>query len=233
MMPWEIPLPNLITNELYATGNTESLLLYDSTLFDNMHLPNGIELGEIVDWILLKHGLATLMHPDPRYMKIAIEKWSAVKVRNWEKLLATTQLEYNPIHNYDRTETITENIEDSRKTDQSTSSSSNGSTSQTESPDTTTTHLVSAENESDYSPESKDEQTGNVRTESETNLDNDTDTHGTDEYNRKFTHSNKTEGNIGVTTTQQMIQSERDIVRYNIIEEIASDYYDTFCLSIY
>ena len=85
--------------------------------------------------------------------------------------------------------------------------------------------MVSAENESDYSPESKDEHTGNVRTESETNLDNDTDTHGTDEYNRKFTHSNKTEGNIGVTTTQEMIQSERDIVRYNIIEEIASDYY--------
>lgn len=40
-------------------------------------------------------------------------------------------------------------------------------------------------------------------------------------------------GNIGVTTTQQMIQQERDIAQFNITETIIQDFKKQFCIGIY
>ena len=40
-------------------------------------------------------------------------------------------------------------------------------------------------------------------------------------------------GNIGVTTTQQMIQQERDIVQFNIYDYITESFKNRFCISVY
>ena len=40
-------------------------------------------------------------------------------------------------------------------------------------------------------------------------------------------------GNIGVTTTQQMLQSERDIANYNIYMQIVDDFKSEFCILVY
>ena len=40
-------------------------------------------------------------------------------------------------------------------------------------------------------------------------------------------------GNVGVTTTQQMIEEERRVVRFNIIDYIIEDFKRRFCLLIY
>lgn len=40
-------------------------------------------------------------------------------------------------------------------------------------------------------------------------------------------------GNIGVTTSQQMIQSQRDLVAYNIMDVIIQDFISRFCLALY
>ena len=58
-------------------------------------------------------------------------------------------------------------------------------------------------------------------------------TAGTDRSTDTFTHTLHTHGNIGVTTTQQMIEAERECVRYNLYDEIAADYQMAFCLDIY
>lgn len=40
-------------------------------------------------------------------------------------------------------------------------------------------------------------------------------------------------GNIGVTTTQQMIEAERDVVRFNVINEIVESFKMRFCILVY
>lgn len=51
--------------------------------------------------------------------------------------------------------------------------------------------------------------------------------------NSNLTHTLTRKGNIGVTTTQQMINSERDIACFNLIQTIAIDFVDNFCIRNY
>lgn len=46
-------------------------------------------------------------------------------------------------------------------------------------------------------------------------------------------HKAKMFGNIGVTTTQQMIKEQRELVKFNIIDTIVSDFKQQFCLLVY
>lgn len=47
------------------------------------------------------------------------------------------------------------------------------------------------------------------------------------------THEQTETGNIGVTTTQQMISAEREVAMFNIIDFIINDFKERFCLLIY
>lgn len=47
------------------------------------------------------------------------------------------------------------------------------------------------------------------------------------------THEYSKSGNIGVTTTQQMIEAERDVVLFDIYVKIADDFHRAFCLDCY
>ena len=46
-------------------------------------------------------------------------------------------------------------------------------------------------------------------------------------------HSGRIHGNIGVTTSQQMLQSELDISRFNLIEQITDLFVTEFCIMVY
>lgn len=280
-MPYRIPLGGLLSHQLLPTGSTNDLLAFDNSLFDNLHLPEGVEKVDVVNCIIEKHGCAALAHPDPAWMKHYIGTWSARRLYNWKKLYDTLNIDYNPIENYDRTEDIT----DTRRTDRTTvgkASGKNGEkiinketgedtetttgkatgentekTTDSRTTNTTVKHDVSAENTTDYQPDSKDttnenndssmsrivnaaSETSGVR-KSNTTLDSTSDrnintaseTTETEGATETYTHRNRTHGNIGVTTSQRMIKEERSIVRYSLIEEIAEDYRDAFCLDIY
>lgn len=49
----------------------------------------------------------------------------------------------------------------------------------------------------------------------------------------RSTHKAHLYGNIGVTTSQEMIEEERKVVRFNILDEIAQDFKRKFCVLIY
>ena len=51
--------------------------------------------------------------------------------------------------------------------------------------------------------------------------------------NETRTRSVRMFGNIGVTTTQQMINEERDVVKFNIVDYIVDSFKKRFCLLIY
>ena len=46
-------------------------------------------------------------------------------------------------------------------------------------------------------------------------------------------HTGRLYGNIGVTTSQQMLQSELDIAKFNLYDQIADIFCEEFCLMIY
>lgn len=177
--------------------------------------------------------MTALFHPDPAYMKAAIGSWSKRRLPIWNKLYKSTILEYNPIENYDRQE----DIEESRTTDRTTSGSATGTNrdvnSETRTETEETKRDVSAENASDYQPDAKDTITGGGTVSANRDINTESETSGNENVTDTFRHSNRTHGNIGVTTSQQMIQSEREVARYSVIEEIAEDYNDAFCLLIY
>ena len=244
-MPYKIPLPNFLANVLHPTGSTIDLLEADEDLFSNMVLPNGVDRDLVIDTILEKYGMQALVRPDPSYMKKHIGVWSRRKLWTWTKLYNTLNLEYNPIDNTDKYEDYTDTRTTERTTSGETAATSGGTDSRTENETTSGTrnetaeHDVSAENASDYQPDSRDTTRGSNEDSREntargtTSLTSSGTNSETENYTDKFTHTLHTHGNIGVTTTQQMIESERESVRYNLIEEIAADYQAAFCLDIY
>lgn len=49
----------------------------------------------------------------------------------------------------------------------------------------------------------------------------------------KSTHTGHVSGNIGVTTTQQMLEQERKIADFSLYEVIAQDFKTRFCIAVY
>jgi hypothetical protein len=45
--------------------------------------------------------------------------------------------------------------------------------------------------------------------------------------------TNRLHGNIGVTTTQEMIKQEREVASYSVYETIWKSFRDTFCIRVY
>lgn len=244
-MPYKIPFPNFLANVLHPTGSTIDLLEADADLFSNMVLPDGVERDLVIETILEKYGMQALMQPDPSYMKKHIGVWSRRKLWTWTRLYDTLNLEYNPIDNTDKYEDYTDKRATERTTAGETASTSGGTDSRTENEttngtrDETAEHDVSAENASDYQADSRDTTRGTNSDSREntargtTSLKTNGTNSETENYTDTFTHTLHTHGNIGITTTQQMIGAERECVRYNLVEEIAADYQAAFCLDIY
>lgn len=244
-MPYKIPLPNFLANVLHPTGSTIDLLEADENLFANLVLPDEVDRDLVIDTILEKYGMQALMRPDPSYMKKHIGIWSRRKLWTWTKLYNTLNLEYNPIDNTDKYEDYTDTRTTERTTLGETASTSGGTDSRTENEttsgtrDETVDHDVSAENASNYQPDSRDTTRGENSESREntargtTSLKSNGTNNETENYTDTFKHTLHTHGNIGVTTTQQMIEAERESVRYNLVEEIAADYQAAFCLDIY
>lgn len=61
----------------------------------------------------------------------------------------------------------------------------------------------------------------------------DTDTTSTEAMNEMYTHEFHQWGSIGVITSQQLIQQEREVVQYNVYMTIAEYYHREFCLKFY
>lgn len=203
----------MFVNELHQ-GGINALLAYDSTIFDNMVLPSGISLDDVVNNIVLKYGNTPLFIPAPEIMKFYIERWSRKRLAQWNRFKAAIEKQYNPIENYNRTEE-----RDTAFTHGHTiGSNSNSSYSDL------TENKISADNSTGYQADRKSDNSGG-------NLTNLSETHSGEDKEKIIS---KISGNIGVTTSQQMLTSELDLIpRLNLIDYIADDFHDEFCLSIY
>lgn len=192
-------------------------------LFDGLNLPAEWSLSKenCIDQILLQCACFEILYPDPVFLQQAITIWSKTQENVWIKYAATLNLDYNPIHNYDRTEEETIN-----RTGSGNSTQHNTGT-QTLNHTGNDENRVSAFNANDYQPESKQIYGG-----IDSRIDNLTQT-GEAESTSGETRRLHISGNIGVLTTQAMIEEQRRIIDTTIQQYIVDDFKHKFCILVY
>lgn len=140
----------------------------------------------------------------------------------YDKLVDTLSLEYNPIENYSMTEkgtdTRTPNITQTNK----------GVNTNTVGVDTSITTGKTTFDKSDSFI--NDTKTTNTGTNTDTQDINTTvTTAGTEKTVHEFTRS----GNIGVTTSQQMIESERQLAMFSVVDLFVKAIADIILIGVY
>lgn len=152
-----------------------------------------------------------------------------IYIKNWNALYKTLSLEYNPIENYSMTET--ENVQDTHKgTIESNGNNTNTYTETTLVNDTSNNQLWGFNSTDSVN---SDKQTGDTTRDVESTMDS---THKNTDRETKDITSDRTlkrSGNIGVTTSQQMIESERQLWLWNFFESVFSDIDKILVLKIY
>ena len=179
-----------------------------------------------------------LLGEDGKLHDTSVEKISAVLVskyhNNWKRLWDTMTAEYNPIHNYDMTETRDLATTDDNVRDYNSTRTDTGT-------DTLTHGRVTDELDSVYGFNSGDEArpTDTYRTEEsgddvQTKNLTATDVDHRVDDNEGTEHETITRsGNIGVTTTQKMIEEERALWVWNYFEQVFKDLDRELTLPIY
>lgn len=181
--------------------------LYGYSIFDDIQIPNGIDKGLLVNAIMDKSAIYEPLYTDETLLKNKIQTFFAKNYRTYQKLYEAYMLDYNPIENYDRIEDLERKYNSNSLNEKN--DTMNESTINKVSPYDSETFKNDTSNDMDTSSTSKNQNTSNDTT----------------------IETNRIHGNIGVTTSQQMLQSEIDIVhKLNIYELIANDFYTEFML---
>lgn len=183
--------------------------IYKHDIFNGIVLPEGIDRDTLIDRIMIRAGEFSVRHTDIDYLHAEILNFFLIHNRTFDKWVKALALEYDPIENYNRYE------EYEGSGNNSGTSQSNGSDRSTE------TNTRAAFNSSGYEPYEKSEVSGS------SNIG------GTNTGNYDDAHTSHVHGNIGVTTSQQMLQSELDLARFNIFTEISNLFVDEFCIMVY
>lgn len=174
-------------------------------LFENMVIPEDIDRDTLIDTILEQCAEFEVVYTNFDYLQYSIGTWSKRWKRTFTKWAEALNIEYNPLENYDR-------IEEWKETD-------NGSATSEDSATSVSDDFVTAYNSDTLHQESENKASSNGKQS----------TTSKNENNR----SGRTHGNIGVTTSQQMLESELKIAEFNLIQQITDIFKQEFCILVY
>lgn len=205
------------------TINVSILGLYNFSedIFSELLLPDGIDKNILVPSILAECSDFNLLYPNYDFMRFMIGIWSANEFDIWEAMQESTQLEYNPIENYDRYESITREVESTGTTqEEAASSSESGGTSR------------SVEGRTAFNSVTFQD-TGKVESEAANNNSSESNSSATTTNSGTETVTNHMHGNIGLTTAQQMIAGFREISNFSVYDYVVDSFKNRFCIQIY
>lgn len=225
------------------TMTLAGLYNWDETLFDAMIFPKNADKQNFIDSLILSYGSCEPLYPDWDFMKnSAIPAWSIKWKSNIEKVYDLLEkLEYNPVENYDRHENWTDSPNITRETqlsgtDSNKQTAGQGSTTKQTGTDTNE-QKVSAFNSSGYDPSEQDIMTYGNQTQITTSGANTNEfSYGRKDVNTEkgnTEHSGRIHGNIGVTTTQQMMESEMSLRKQSFIDYCTGLFANDLLLLVY
>lgn len=198
---------------------------YASDVLDNFAVPDGVDTKILFPLLLADTSDLELLYPSAPVLKQMIGVWSQSMTYKWERLYNTTVLDYNPIENYDRQEEWTTKI--NNKTTGNAEQHSTGKT--TPSGKDVQTHEVAGYDSGVLAQSERMTNAAGIVTDTaaDSRVSNNDILDGTED------HTGRTHGNIGVTTTQQMLRTEREIADFSIYNAIIRDFITRFCLEVY
>ena len=202
-----------------GTLSVMGLYNYDDSIFDDMILPTSDHLDKdtLIQNILVECSELEILYTDPTFFKKILEIWSKARVHVWQKLADTMDYEYNPIWNKDvkDTEYIKRTKDESTTYSDTASSTTSG----------TNTNKGVAFNSNDLENREQDQTSGSM-----SSSDNSTTRDaGYNDEDREYI----SQGNQGVTSTQQLIKEEREVSQFSLYDIIISEFKTRFCLLVY
>ena len=188
-----------------------------SAMFSNVHFfePLGISSAEVYTTFIIKYFNFIYISSDVTEVASIISNLVEIYNNEYTTKVSMLLMDYNPIENYNSSETES-------------TTSENTTTSGNENTTTTTTNSTtenSGETTNKVSPyDSENFNNDNNTTTTNTTTGNATDTttindSGNISSNGTLTRTLTRKGNIGVTTTQQMIESEYELRAKNLVFE--------------
>lgn len=247
---------------LYSPKPTLATLYEDdSTLFSSMQFPTGLDASTVAAFLLHRYGSLDTIYDEAAEAKAGFALWSTVMLPNWTSMWEALQAEYEPLNNYSMRETMTNDVtqkaygKTTTRTDNLSHTKTGNDTNTPNLTETETPNITNSRDRGVYGfnsqpnnavPDSEDTETetgtntttttGTSRTDYNT-TESDTGTQtaadsGTDTETRNYQLSR--EGNIGVTTSQQMLESEIELrIKWNMCEIIAIAFMREFCVAVW
>lgn len=224
---------------------------YDDTIFDTMSLPeveietddNGnhiavtVEKNVVIDNMLLRYGEFEVLYPNPDFFKVAVKAVSDSLQPTFKRWIKAWNIEYNPLYNFDRYEKQTDNTESKSVLNgevHNTGSNSSDGTDNTDNGNTNTTSVTPYESDTLHTQSQVTDNGHDNRTIHNAGTDkSDSTNKSTGNETTDVTHDGHLYGNIGVTTSQQMLRDELDISRWNIYDEIAKCFARELIIPVY
>lgn len=198
---------------LSINGLYDQYTYADQSVFSGLTVPTGMDKNVVIKEILFQCSELELLYPNEEIMKDMISAWSAKELPIWQRLYDAVTADYNPLWNVDASITETGNTVDSR------SGSNSGSATE----DTENIHSVKGYNSTEWSNSEKDVvDVGSTST-------------GTwsDESEREDERTIRRTGNIGVTSSQDLIKQEWEVAQLDVVKYIAESFKNRFCLLVY
>ena len=190
-------------------GTEKTLNNHDMSLFDNVVLPPGFDFDTLKNTVLLRGAEFEVLYSNLGFFRDAVPVWFKSHYRTFEKWINAINTEYKPLENYSMTEKFTDTTE------------SDFNNHNTVTYGRTDRENVSAFDSATYSPNSESVAGGNDKTDANGGA------------NSTITHEGGRFGNIGVTTSQQMLESELKVAEWNVYNHVADLFIQDFCLPVY
>lgn len=233
-------------------GNLYDLYTWDNTLFDGLEVPDGVDKTVLIHTIFRRSMDQETLYSDPVFMKSEIAAYSKQRIAAWTRMYEALQDGYNPLYNFDRFENTTldrrtDTTEYGRKDSGQDKTTYGSQTTVRDTGKTTPSGTDTAEaytgafDSADLVNTSRTTQTAGIVTNTDSTttttptgsdtIDKTNQSSGQDKVTSDYVHEAHLYGNIGVTTSQQMLESELDLrKKYDIYTIISEDIINEFCL---
>ena len=179
--------------------------------FQNLSVPDNLDRTTLIAHILQKGGEFETLYANPDMLMTMMSVWSKSWFHTIEKWIETMSTEYKPLENYDRYEDWDDTGKGHAIDSSSGSSSANGYDN------------VSAYNSSVMQPDTSN--SANSSTSADSTSDSRTEN----------THTGHIHGNIGVTTSAQMVTGEMEmrLTWGNLYDHVADLFLHDFVIPLY
>lgn len=238
---------------MFASLSIYGLYEFNPDVFANLTLPDGMDRDILIPQILSECSDFALIYPNYVFMKMMIGVWSTNEGYIWKRLHDSELIEFNPIENYDRHESLTRAVNSNSRgivkgsvnsvqndTQDSTTENSNVTNSNSNGEQVNAQTAYDSDTFKDTSRVNTKSDGNTVNASNERGRSNNTSAGTTDRNDTSENESAGNEvvtshihGNIGVTQAADMLERYREVIPFCTYDYIVRSFKNRFCVQVY